>query len=563
METLRNFGRTMGPVRLAVLAATALLLAGFFAWIVSQASTAPQALLFGDLDAADAARVVAQLDASGVPYTLGSGGTAIFVASDQVARTRLTLAEQGLPAGGSIGYEIFDTSDMLGASSFQQNINLVRALEGELARTIRSIATVKAARVHLVLPRREVFSRDKAEASASVLLQMRGRARLTPAQVAAVQQLVATAVPGLAPARISIIDGQGTLLSEGQDSGDPVAALGAKADHRRRELESRLSRTIEELVERTVGPGNVRAEVSAEMDFDRVNTSEEIFDPDGQVVRSTQTVEQNTSSHDGSSAPPVSVATNLPDAVTESTAENTSASTDTRNEETVNYEISKKVINHVRESGVVKRLSVAVLVDGTSVTAEDGTHTYQPRSAEELQQLTTLVQTAVGFDAQRGDTVEVVSMRFAAPDLPPEIDTSVLLGLEKSEVIRIGSYIGIFVLAVLVLLLVIRPIVARAVQAIPVVPTGAAATRSALPGTAGQPALLPGQSAPTQLTAPDGGDASGAAQIAGETEPEDMIDIQRVDGRVRASSLKRVSEIVDKHPDETLAIVRNWLHDQN
>lgn len=563
METLRNFARTMGPVRLAVLAITALLLAGFFAWIVSQASTAPQALLFGDLDAADAARVVAQLDASGVPYTLGNGGTTIFVASDQVARTRLALAEQGLPAGGSIGYEIFDTSDMLGASSFQQNINLVRALEGELARTIRSIATVKAARVHLVLPRREVFSRDKAEASASVLLQMRGRARLTPAQVAAVQQLVATAVPGLTPARISIIDGQGTLLSEGQDSGDPVAALGAKADHRRRELESRLSRTIEELVERTVGPGNVRAEVSAEMDFDRVNTSEEIFDPDGQVVRSTQTVEQNTSSHDGSSAPPVSVATNLPDAVTESTAENTSASTDTRNEETVNYEISKKVINHVRESGVVKRLSVAVLVDGTSVIAEDGTRTYQPRSAEELQQLTTLVQTAVGFDAQRGDTVEVVSMRFAAPDLPPEIDTSVLLGLEKSELIRIGSYIGIFVLAVLVLLLVIRPIVARAVQAIPVAPAGAAAARSALPGTAGQPALLPGQAPSAQLTAPDGGDASGAAQIAGETEPEDMIDIQRVDGRVRASSLKRVSEIVDKHPDETLAIVRNWLHDQD
>jgi len=572
MDALRNFGRTMGPVRLAVLAGVALVLAGFFVWILSRASTAQQSLLFGDLEMGDAARIVAQLDASGIPYQLSNGGTTILVASDQVARTRLALAEQGLPAGGSIGYEIFDAGDMLGASNFQQNINLVRALEGELSRTIRAIDTVKAARVHLVLPRREVFSRDKPEASASVLLQMRGRTRLTPAQVAAVQQLIASAVSGLTAGRISIIDGQGTLLSESQDGGDPVATTAAKADHRRRELESRLSRTIEELVERTVGQGKVRAEVNAEMDFDRVNTSEEIFNPEGQVVRSTQTVEQSSSSREGSTTPPVGVATNLPDANAESSAQNSAGSSDTRSEETVNYEISKKVINHVRESGVVKRLSVAVLVNGVSEVAADGTRTYQPRSPEELQQLTTLVQSAVGYDAQRGDKVEVISLRFVEPELPPEVDTSVLLGLEKSELMRIGEYVALFVLALLVLLLVIRPLVARAIQAIPVAPAGGAAGGPGFAGAAGQATLLPGQVATAALTGPEMEGAPGVPAVPGapgvprspiDAKLEEMIDIKRVEGRVRASSLKRVGEIVEKHPEETLAIVRSWLHDQS
>ena len=199
METLRKFVSTLGPARLAVLAGVALALAGFFIWIITHTATPPQALLYGDLDMADAARVVSQLEASNTPYRLESGGADVYIAADQVARTRVRLAEQGLPSGGSVGYEIFNSGESLGTTNFQQNINLVRALEGELGRTIRSIDTVKAARVHLVLPRRELFSREKPQASASVLLQMRGRSRLTAAQVVAVQHLIASAVSGLAP----------------------------------------------------------------------------------------------------------------------------------------------------------------------------------------------------------------------------------------------------------------------------------------------------------------------------------------------------------------------------
>lgn len=546
METLRVFVRTLGPVRLAVLGSVALALAGFFVWMIARAAQPPMSLLYGDLEIGEAAKITTQLDAARIPYQLSGGGSAVLVAADQVARTRMSLAEQGLPSGGSIGYEIFDSSDALGSTNFQQNVNLVRALEGELSRTIRGIADVKAARVHLVLPQRELFTRDKPQASASVLLQMRGRNRLTPTQVAAIQQLVASAVPALAAGRISIVDNAGTLLSEGNEGADPVAGTAAKADQRRRELEHRLSRTIEQLVERTVGTGKVRAEVSVDMDFDRINSSEEIFDPEGQVVRSTQTVDQSGSNRQGASAA-VTVATNLPDAQTAPPASEVETSAEKRSEETVNYEISKKVINHVREAGIIRHLSVAVLVDGISATDEQGAKTYQPRSPEELQQLTTLVRGAVGYNADRGDKVEVVSMRFADEQVAEAPAPESFLGLAKEDLFKLGEYVALLVLGILALLLVVRPIVAKAIDTVGLPPLsspnellGASVANPALAAPAGAGAVGP--------------DASGLL--------EEMIDISRVEGRVKASSLKRVSEIVEKHPEESLAIIRSWLHSE-
>lgn len=542
MESLRVFVRTLGPVRLAVLGGVAVLLAGFFVWMIARAAQPPMALLFGDLDISEAAKITAQLDAARVPYQLSAGGSAILVATDQVARTRMTLAEQGLPSGGSIGYEIFDGSNALGSTNFQQNINLVRALEGELSRTIRGIADVKAARVHLVLPQRELFSREKPQASASVLLQMRGRNRLTPTQVAAIQQLIASAVPSLTAGRISIVDNMGTLLSEGNEGGDPVTSAAGKADQRRRSLEAHLSQTVEQLVERTVGPGKVRAEVSVEMDFDRIDSSEEIFDPEGQVVRSTQTVDQNSSNRQSGGASAVSVATNLPDGSQSSPqAADSELNAEKRSEETVNYEISKKVINHVREAGVVKHLSVAVLVDGMTITDDQGQRTYQPRSADELQQLTTLIRGAVGYNAERGDKVEVVSMRFADADLPDVPASESFLGLEKQDLFKLAEYGALLLLAVLALLLVVRPVVARVIDTV------------ALPPLPPQPDLLTAPPANPALTGPAAESESGL---------EEMIDISRVEGRVKASSVKRVSEIVEKHPEESLAILRSWMHSE-
>ena len=533
----------MGATRLVIMGGVAIALIGFFIFITVRLAAPRMELLYGDLERADASRIVKQLESSNIPFEIKGNGSQIFAPADQVLKLRITLAQQGQPGGGSIGYELFDKTDALGTTNFIQNVNLVRALEGELSRTIRSIDNVGTARVHLVLPKRELFSREKRKPSASIILNMRGGSRLDRDQVRAVQHLVAAAVPGLTPSRISIVDNKGSLLAPGFEDASSESAQSAKADQRRRAYEVNLERTIQELVEKTVGFGRVYAEVTAEMDFDRINTTEEQFDPDGQVVRSTTTAEQSATSREAEEAA-VSVGTNLPDTDL-GTAEGASASSsENRTEETVNFEISKKIVNHVRDTGVIKRLSVAVLVDGTLVPAEDpdAESTYQPRSEEEMELLATLVRGSIGFDADRGDTVEVVNMRFAV-HLEEEIEERLELffGLDKNDLLRMAEILVLSVVAILVILLVVRPLVTRAFEAMP------------SPALMAEGRQLADQAAAAALAAP-------AAPGEAEEEFEELIDIDRVEGRVKASSVKKVGEIVDKHPAEALAIVRTWMY---
>ncbi len=525
--------RSFGPVRAAAVATALIAAAALLAWMLSRVATPDFALLYGDLDVADAARIVEQLEAAKVAYELRQGGAAIYVDSSAVPRLRVTLAEQGLPAGGSSGYELFDTAPTLGATNFMQNVNLVRALEGELARSIRSLDSVQAARVHLVLPKREMFSRDREQPRASVLLHLRGNARLAPNQVLAIQHLVASAVAGLDLSQISIVDGRGALLTRPDGGDDSLTALSNSNDERRRGLEDHLRQTVEQLLERTLGAGRVRAEVSAEMDFDRVNTSEELFDPDSQVVRSTQSMEETGSSRDAKTDGTVSVATNLPDPQPTDGSGRSSATSENRTEETVNYEISKKVVNHVREIGGIKRLSVAVLVDGAATGAGEAAG-YRPRSAEELEQIATLVRGAIGFDAGRGDQVEVINMQFARNEIV-DADPATILGLGFNEIYRIAQSLFVLIFGLLVLFFVIRPVLNRALE-VARASSGDAAGAGAALVTAATPAL------------------------ASPEHPAELIDIDRVEGQVKASILKTVGEIVDKHPDESLAIVRGWLH---
>ncbi len=546
LQVLRN----LGPKRLTIIAAVMVCVVGFFVWVFAEMAKPHYGLLYGDLDTGDSARMISELESSGVPFEIRHDGASIYVPKDRVLRTRMTMAEQGLPSGGSIGYEIFDNSDALGTTNFSQNVNLVRALEGELARTIRSIDSIKSARVHLVLPKRELFTRNRQEPSASVLLQVKGAGTPTRGQVAAIQRLVASAIPDLNPRRVSIVDDSGTLLTSDSEDGDATALASSQADERRRRFETNLARTVEHLLAKTVGAGKVRTEVFADMDFDRINTSEEVFDPDGQVVRSTQAVEQTGSNREGTGGLPVSVGTNLPDPNFGISEPSGSSASENRTEETVNYEISKKVINHVRETGEVNRLSVAVLVDGTYTTTEDGSKTYQPRSQDELDLLATLVRGAIGFNAERGDTVEVINMRYADMDVPEAEETGLLFGLDKEDLFRIGQYLVVVILGVLILFLVVRPLVKNAAEAIPV--AAANINNGLLTDGQSRPALAPPQ--------PDGADTEQTYLPASAGSQQDQIDVNQVDGRMNTSAVKRVGEIVEKHPDEALTIVRGWLH---
>jgi flagellar M-ring protein FliF len=549
LQTLRG----LGPIRLAMIAGVTLAMVAFFVFLTTRITTPGMALLYSDLELRDSGEIVQKLDAMNVPYQLKGDGSQILVPVDQVARLRMALAENGLPHGGSVGYEIFDKTDALGTSSLVQNINHVRALEGELARTISSITAVQSARVHLVLPERALFSRDRQESSASIVVKMRGAERLAKGQVAAMKYLVASAVPSLKPTRVSIIDADGSLLARGDgDMSDDGGDGGA--EERRIAYETRLAHNVEELLERTVGPGKARVDLHADMDFDRITTSSESFDPDQQVARSTQTV---TDSSDNSETgdQPVTVQTNLPNAQTAASTGG-GRSKSSHQEETSNFEIGKKTVSQVRETGLVRRLSVAALVDGVYTIAADGTRTYQPRSPEDMKQLSTLVRSAIGYDEKRGDTVEMVNLRFTTVDevMPPPPAT--FFGFERADVLKMGEMLVIAVVAMLFILLVVRPLLMRVLEN-----STAAGGYNRLPDQQAGPGMqaLPAPAGLGSALPAPGGTAMSAA--AGERAAQDaMIDIGQVEGRVAASSIRKIGEIVEKHPEEAVAIIRSWMY---
>lgn len=550
LQTLRN----LGPARLAAMGAVGLLLIGFFIYLTTRLSAPDMELLYSELPASDAATIAKKLDEAKIPYSVDKTGTKIRVPADQVGVVRMKMAQAGLPSGGSVGYELFDKGEGFGATSFIQNINHLRALEGEMARTVGTLNGVQQARVHLVLPKRELFARTQNPATASVFLKLRPGAQLSRENIQAIQHLIAASVPNLEPTQVSIIDDKGKLLARGGGANSEDVMM-ANAEEKKLAYERRLAGTIEDLLGRTVGYGKVRAEVSADLDFDRITTNSEIFDPESQVVRSTQTVNENNQSQDRDPLQPVTVDQNLPTAQTGS-KDNSSISSNksSRTEETVNYEISRTTKNHVRESGQVRRLSVAVLVDGVYTPNADGKPTYQPRPEQEMESLKALVRNAVGLDAVRGDTVELVNMRFTTPEDEFAKPDVLFLGMSKDDIFRIAEMVVLGIVAVLIILLVIRPLITRAFE------------RAEAQDDDDMDKLLTDQSGmPAALAGPSGALAQDLALEAAQAdeELEQMIDINRVEGRVRASSLRKVGEIVEKHPEEAVSILRNWLYQES
>lgn len=549
VQTLRN----LGPARLAAIGGVGLLLIGFFVYLTTRLSTPEMELLYAELQPTEAAAIAKSLEASKIPFTVDKTGTKITVPADQVGPVRMKMAAQGLPSGGSVGYELFDKSEGFGATSFMQNINHLRALEGEMARTVQTLNGVQNARVHLVLPKRELFARQQNPATASVFLKLRPGAQLSRENIQAIQQLIAASVPNLEPGRISIVDDKGKLLARGTGSDTPDAMM-ANAEEKKQAYETRLARVVEDLLGRTLGYGKVRAEVSADLDFDRITTNSEIFDPESQVVRSTQTVNESNDSSDRDPLAPVTVDQNLPTAQSGNTSGPLSSNKSSRAEETINYEITKTVKSHVRESGQVRRLSVAVLVDGTYQLSKENPPLYQPRTEQEVESIKALVRSAVGLDAVRGDTLEVINMRFWSPDDDIQKPEELFMGLAKDDLFRIAEMVVLGIVAVLIILLVIRPLISRAFE------------KAEMQEDDEMDRLLTDQSGmPAALASPTGALAQDLALEAAQAdeELEQMIDINRVEGRVRASSLRKVGEIVDKHPEEAVSILRNWLYQES
>ena len=449
----------MGALRIGAMAGVAAALTGFFLYVFGMIAEPPMAILYSGLEAREAGAVIAKLDAINVPYEQRGDGGTILIAADDVSRIRMQLATEGLPSAG-VGYEIFDKSDTFGTSTFVQNVNRLRALEGELARTIRSIDSIEAARVHLVIPERQVFAQTNQAPSASVVLKT--RTRIGNGQVSAVQHLVAAAVAGLAPNDVAVIDERGELLAG--RNGDTQNDIALAQEDRASAFEERMRQRVENIVASVVGPGHSRVQVAAEMDFNRLTETSESFDPDSRVIRSSQTVEQNSSEQGPRTAAAVSVATALPGGAQPVQTDNGPNSASTRNEETINYEISKSTKTLVQDAGTIKKLSVAVVVDGTYTADANGTRTYAPRSEADMTNITALVRSAVGFNEARGDQVQVTNMRFAEPEVVPGEEGGLsepLLGIDSAMWFKLAQVLILSITALLVFLLVVRPLIRR------------------------------------------------------------------------------------------------------
>jgi flagellar M-ring protein FliF len=450
-------GKKVAVLTLAAAGLASLLVMAF--WVQAP----DQQLLYANLSQEDAGAIVAELKGQKIPYELNAGGTTIRVPADKVHEIRLQLATKGLPQGGEVGLEIFDKT-ALGMTEFVQKLNYQRALQGELTRTINTLDVVDQARVHLVIPEESLFLKDKVKGKASVMVKIKPGKTISENQIQGIVHLVSSSVKGVPPENVAIVDFNGNILT-GAKGGGEEAMIAADNFKLKARLEGELEASIRQMLEDALGKGKVIAKVNAEINFEKVERTEEIFDPDSQVVRS----EQRTSEATVGAVPPGGVPGVQALVPTGETAGGGPGSAAKRNNEkqTLNYEINK-VVRHVsKPMGEIKKLSVSVLVDGVV----DETGAYKPRTPEEMAKYLDIVKSAVGFDEQRNDNIKVENVQF---------DKTLLLEQQKKlaleERIELGMQVAKYLLGAIFVLLfftrVVRPLMNWMTTSVEVVPEG-------------------------------------------------------------------------------------------
>ncbi|MGB4547589.1 MAG: flagellar basal-body MS-ring/collar protein FliF [Syntrophales bacterium] len=449
-QITKGFASLPAARKLTILVAAALTLLsiGLVVYLTGQPE---YRVLFSNLTSEDAGTIVGKLSEKKIPYRLSPAGDTISIPAEKVSEVRLDLAASGLPKGGGVGFEIFDAKN-LGVTEFVQQLNYQRALQGELSRTINSLDEIQSSRVHIVIPKKALFAEDQRKPTASVILKLKSGRALQEPQIQGIAHLVASSIEGLNPRDVMIVDGSGKVLSKVTDSSDLSKMSNAQIDYKRN-IEKDLAARIQTMLEKVVGEGKAVARINADLDFKIMEKTEELFDAEEPVVRSMQraTEKATAPSFGGESTvmpptkPGVAVARNQ--------------SSREKSDETVNYEISKTVNKTVMPVGDIRKLSIAVLVDGIYVKNDKGVEEYQARSDKEMAALDDLVKKAAGFDVKRGDQVVVTNVPFK------KVDADTAGFTEKSWMDRFVVFLPIIrqiVLAAVILLIVFvvaRPVV--------------------------------------------------------------------------------------------------------
>lgn len=512
--------------RIGLISGLAVIVVGFATAMIVTMSTA-YAPLYYNLSSEDAAEVVDYLQRSRIPYRLADSGRTIKVARNDVYEIRLKLAGSQVMRGG-VGFEIFDKSN-LGVTEFVQNINFQRALQGELARTINEIKQIESTRIHLVLPQKALFTEDQEDATGSVIVKLRPGARLRPDQVQGIMSLVAGSVAGLSEDKVTVIDTLGTVLSKDIAQRSEAAAMSANELNFRQRYESGLEEKLQSMLERVVGRRKVVVRVSAELDFNKVEKTEEIFDPDQVAIRSERNFNEKNLNQEAVPGGVPGPASNLPDSQN-TTAANAGGRNQSgeKNENTRNYEISKLVSRTVMPVGAVKKISVAVMVDGKYEAAEGQEAGFVARSPQEIEIYTNMVKKAIGFNKKRGDQVEVASVAFNNEFINQEASALKKAGL-YGMIFTALKYCGLALAVLLIYLKLIKPVLRMLGRSLTTPPRESSGA-----------------------TAASSHDLSKMTEEVGET-----VEFSR-----QRTVMDQISGFASENPEEVAKVVKLWLKGQ-
>jgi flagellar M-ring protein FliF len=500
-----NSGRKIMVLAVALAAAASI---GLMVYLTNQVD---YKVLFSNLSAEDAGAIVGKLNEKKIPYKISSSGNAVSVPAEKVSELRLELAAAGLPQGSGVGFEIFDNKT-LGATEFEQQLNYRRALQGELARTINGLDEIQSSRVHIALPKDSLFSEQQKRPTASVTLRLKSGKTIRPGQIEGIVHLVASSIEGMNPDDVMVVDSRGTILSASQGDTNKLSKLTASQVDFQRNTEKELSGRIQSLLENVVGKGKAVVRVNAELDFRVTEKTEESYDAESPVMRSVQRNSEKTNAV----------------GKTGTVSENPEKE---KLDEVVNYEINKVVNKTVMPVGDTKKLSIAVLVDGTYKKNEKGEEVYQPRAKSEIDSIEDLVRKAAGINAQRGDQVVVTNMPFRKVDA----DEAESLSLKErvETLMPIFGYIAIAGIIIFILLFIVRPLVTTIMKEAPV-----------------PVQQLPGAQLPIGLPEGETQTEQYARQVAAETQ---------VSGNRELTEGEIAREMARADSKQFADILRNWI----
>ncbi|WP_430513528.1 flagellar basal-body MS-ring/collar protein FliF [Pannonibacter phragmitetus] len=520
-------------VALALIGIATVVTVGLGAYYLSRPQMTP---LYTGLEGDDVSRMGQALQDAGILFDVSADGTSVLVTPSSAPRARMLLAERGLPRGTGTGYELFDNLGSLGLTSFMQDVTRLRAIEGELARTIQLMQGVRAARVHIVMPEKGSFRRDQQPPSASVVIRADNRDDVRMAD--AIRHLVAAAVPGLTSDKVTVLDTSGTLLASGADPAN--ASAGQMAS-----LETAISTRIQESVRKTLTPylglDHFQVSVAATLNTDRRRVAETIFDPDSRVERSTRSIRQSEASQNASTQTPATVEQNLPEEQVQADGGERSSEENQRREETVNYEISTKVIETSQEGYQVERLSIAVLVDRARLVAALGGNPDQNQIEDQLKEIQELVASSAGVSSNRGDTIKVSVVEFfdGARDMQaaPPLSIAELLIRQSGNVINAVAILGV---AGLLIWFGLRP-----------------ALSVLIPQSKEKPAEI-------AEMAMDGSPEALAAQFGGQAAlggPDHSLLLADLTNKMNQSPIKKLESLLELNEEQSAAILKQWMYE--